>query len=295
MQFIDEFRRGTHRPAPGSRRPMTTSDFPGLLGGVIDRTLLGGYRPYPTSYQDWCSIYREGLPRTGAALSIGDGPYEVKEARSTRMPPERANTQGRSSGGSSSSWEAFQRRPLGAHDHPVPARHCCQAHHRETRHVADLRREAGQMRRSSASERQQARACPERGQPEDGRRRWPTSPTPATSRSSTTRAVVPPALKDHLEIVKTIQAEVKSGDNTTIKTPWASSATSKVSVAPYISKIITGTVGKTAWFLFADPAQLERPAVEIGFLRGHEEPQLFMKSANASMIGGGDVSLRRRL
>ena len=55
IQYIDDFRRGRIAPARFAET-MSTSDFPGLLGGVIDRTLLGGYRPYPTSYQDWCGI-----------------------------------------------------------------------------------------------------------------------------------------------------------------------------------------------------------------------------------------------
>jgi hypothetical protein len=30
--------------------------------------------------------------------------------------------------------------------------------------------------------------------------------------------------------------------------------------------------------------------VELGFLQGHEEPQITMKSPNAVMVGGGDVN-----
>jgi len=101
----------------------------------------------------------------------------------------------------------------------------------------------------------------------------------------------PPALKiTALEIVKTIQAEVKSGtkhddqDPRALRQPQGRRRTLHLEDRHHRHRR-----EKTAWFLFADPAQLERPAVEIGFLRGLEEPQLFMKSANASMIGGGDV------
>ena len=49
----------------------------------------------------------------------------------------------------------------------------------------------------------------------------------------------------------------------------------KLQVASYIPMIATSNQN-TSWFLFADPAT-SRPAAEIGFLRGHEEPELFMK------------------
>jgi hypothetical protein len=51
----------------------------------------------------------------------------------------------------------------------------------------------------------------------------------------------------------------------------------------------TGTLGSTAWYLFADPT-VGRPAMEVGFLTGHETPELFQKSPNAMRVGGGAVS-----
>lgn len=61
-------------------------------------------------------------------------------------------------------------------------------------------------------------------------------------------------------------------------------------VNPYMPLITTtGTVADTQWFLFASPTY-SREAMRIGFLRGHETPELWMKSPNAMRIGGGDVS-----
>lgn len=56
-------------------------------------------------------------------------------------------------------------------------------------------------------------------------------------------------------------------------------------VNPYLSQINT-TNGTTAWYLFAAPS-VGRPAIEVGFLRGYEQPQLFMKAPNAIRVGGG--------
>lgn len=51
---------------------------------------------------------------------------------------------------------------------------------------------------------------------------------------------------------------------------------------------ITGTFGDTAWYMFANP-NVGRPAMEVGFLRGRETPELFAKTSNATRIGGGIV------
>ena len=40
------------------------------------------------------------------------------------------------------------------------------------------------------------------------------------------------------------------------------------------------------WYLFADPKG-GRPALEFGKLRGHEQPELFMKLPNSVAVGEG--------
>ena len=56
-------------------------------------------------------------------------------------------------------------------------------------------------------------------------------------------------------------------------------------VNPWLPLIST-TNGHTSWYLFADPG-VGRPAMEMGFLMGHETPELFRKSPNATRLGGG--------
>lgn len=51
----------------------------------------------------------------------------------------------------------------------------------------------------------------------------------------------------------------------------------------------TGTFGSTAWYLFSDP-NVGRPAMEVGFLTGHEQPDLFQKSPNQMRVGGGSTA-----
>jgi hypothetical protein len=62
----------------------------------------------------------------------------------------------------------------------------------------------------------------------------------------------------------------------------------QVVVNPWLP-IVNTTSGNTSWYLFADP-NVGRPAMEIGFLAGHDTPELWVKSPNAQRIGGGPVA-----
>jgi len=55
-------------------------------------------------------------------------------------------------------------------------------------------------------------------------------------------------------------------------------------VDPYLP-IVDGDYGETAWYLFADKNDL--PALEVGRLAGHEDPQVFVKKADMQPVGGG--------
>lgn len=56
---------------------------------------------------------------------------------------------------------------------------------------------------------------------------------------------------------------------------------------PYIPVIVTaGSRGSTSWLLCADP-NVNRPAAQIRFLQGFEEPNLYMKAGNTARATGG--------
>lgn len=62
---------------------------------------------------------------------------------------------------------------------------------------------------------------------------------------------------------------------------------------PFIRMVCTTAgVRDTMWGLTLDPASNDRPAMEFGFLRGFETPQIFSKVPNTMRVGGGvDASL----
>src|SRR5690606_31823590 len=108
--------------------------------------------------------------------------------------------------------------------------------------------------------------------------------------------VVPPALDvtaSNIINATEILAATGGGDGTgndQLRTAnWMRNRITKV-VNPWLPVIDT-TTGNSAWYLFADP-NVGRPAMEIGFLVGHEAPELFQKSPNAVRVGGGTVNPR---
>jgi hypothetical protein len=55
---------------------------------------------------------------------------------------------------------------------------------------------------------------------------------------------------------------------------------------PYIPAIVTGGNAATSWMVTADPAA-SRPAAQMRFLQGYEQPALFQKAPNTQRVGGG--------
>lgn len=106
--------------------------------------------------------------------------------------------------------------------------------------------------------------------------------------------VVPPALETvALNIINATEILAASGGGTGTGndqlrvTNWMRNRVSVV-VDPWLPIISSSSNGSTSWYLFANPS-VGRPAMEVGFLQGHETPELFMKSPNAVRIGGGAV------
>lgn len=58
-------------------------------------------------------------------------------------------------------------------------------------------------------------------------------------------------------------------------------------VPNYFMATVDTTNADTAWYLFADAQTTARPALEIGFLRGYEQPGLYEKIPDMRRIGGG--------
>lgn len=107
--------------------------------------------------------------------------------------------------------------------------------------------------------------------------------------------VVPPALEiaannilQSTEIRSTGSRTGTGNQETIYSANWVRQRI-KLHVDPYIPIVANNSNGHTSWFMFADPSN-NRPAYEMGFLRGHESPEMFIKTPNARRPGGGDVN-----
>jgi len=102
--------------------------------------------------------------------------------------------------------------------------------------------------------------------------------------------VVPPALeitaKSILEAIELVYPDTQGvADNyVNYKTNNWMKQRLTLHVNPYLPVIDT-TTGDTAWYIFPDPSEIF--CMVLARLRGHEEPEIFMKNPNAVKIGGG--------
>jgi len=102
--------------------------------------------------------------------------------------------------------------------------------------------------------------------------------------------VVPPALEvTALNYLNALQIELTEKGGTSarklVSQNWMKTRFN-LNLDYYIPLVASTANGHTSWFMFANPAN-GRPALEVGFLRGYEDPQIFMKQPNAVRVGGG--------
>lgn len=109
--------------------------------------------------------------------------------------------------------------------------------------------------------------------------------------------VIPPALKltaerilNSVNLVWQVAARNAAGAADSVRPfPTGNFLKDKLQIIvnPYLPLIDQAT-GMSAWYLFASPTDVA--ATEVGFLRGYESPQIFIRKSDQQRVGGGDVS-----
>lgn len=298
---------GSRRAALDFQEAMTTSDFQLLFGDVLDRQILANYQQQPVV---WDQVARRGRVRDfrtvkrftldgGEAIladvkqqseypaaSLTDGKYEYAVTKKGRRIPL--------------SWETLINDDLDAFA-DIPRRLGNAARRSEERFWTALFASstgpnstffstgnknlltAGASSALSVSALQAAYTL--LGQQID------TDGSPIYIESVV--LVVPPALKvvanniiNATEILAATGGGAGTGQDQLRAANWLRNDVSVV-VDPWLP-IIDTTKGNTAWYLFANP-NVGRPAMEVGFLIGHESPELFQKTPNAVRVGGGPI------
>lgn len=109
----------------------------------------------------------------------------------------------------------------------------------------------------------------------------------------TVELVVPPALEvTAMNYLNALQIEMTEKGGTSARKIYTANwmkTRFRLNVDYYIPIVASSANTHTSWFLFANPDN-GRPALEVGFLRGYEQPQVFMKTPNATRVGGGGAA-----
>jgi hypothetical protein len=101
--------------------------------------------------------------------------------------------------------------------------------------------------------------------------------------------VVPPALEfTARKILDTTEIRITSGSQTVIMGNFLNGKV-KLVVDPWLPVLDLGANAATTWYLLPAP-ESSRPALHVGFLRGHETPDLRVKADAGARVGGGAVA-----
>ena len=101
--------------------------------------------------------------------------------------------------------------------------------------------------------------------------------------------MVPPALEVVANnIVNATEIRITQGSNLTTVGNWLRGKVTIV-VNPWLTVIDTSGTAATTWYVLPAP-NTSRPAVALGFLRGHETPDLRVKADTGNSLGGGSIN-----
>ena len=285
------------------REAMSTSDFPLLFGDIIDRQLLGAYQDWPAT---WSSYARRGTVRDFRLVSrftVDGGAATLDEVKEHSEYPEAALTEGRyqyrvTKRGRTIplSWETLINDDLDAF-REIPTTLGRAGRMTEDKVATQLYVDATGPNATFFSV---ANANIVTGNPPLSITALQTAFTVLASQTDTdgnpifieaVRLVVPPALEvvanniiNATEIFAATGGGIVLGNDQLRVANWMRNRVTPV-VNPWLS-IIDLVTGNTAWYLFASAAA-GRPALEVGFLRGNDTPQVFVKAPDQLRIGGG--------
>jgi hypothetical protein len=293
------------RPAHLLREAMTTSDFPYLFGDILDRQLLAAYQETVPSWPNYCNRHTVRDFRTVKRYGVYGGDTvldavpEQHEYPLSKMDEDSPFSYAVKKYGRRMpfSWETMINDDLDALK-DIPQRFGRAARRSEEKFATGLFVDT---------------AGPHASFYTSGYKNIVTS-NPALSISAIQTALIvlaaqldqnsEPIVVDAVELVVPPALEIDAKNILNATTIWfdpnASAGTKKqslvadnwmknklhLSVNAYIPIVASSSNGSTSWFLFANPSN-GRPALELGFLRGHEQPEIFMKTPNAVQVGGG--------
>ncbi len=298
-QFVAQVYKG-RRPFHHFQEAMGTEDFPYLFGDIIDRQLLANYREAPYSWnkivrmkpvRDFRTVKRftiyggdgtlpavpQDTPYPSSSMSEGT-PFEYAVGKYGRKLPF--------------SWETIINDDLDAF-RDIPERFGRGARRSEEKFVTQLFFDAngphasfftgGNANIVTSNPALDAAGVALQTAMQVIAKQTDEDDEPIVIEGFT--LWVPPALEvTAMNALNAMQLEITSGSQKVVTANWMK-ARFTLAVGYYIP-IVNTTSPTTCWAVFASPDG-QRPAGEFGKLRGHEEPEVFIKAPNAQRVGGG--------
>lgn len=301
-ELVDQVMSG-RRPMHYLREAMTTSDFPNLFGDILDRQLLGAYREYPMTYREYVRIATVNDFRTVKRFAVDGADGELDAVPELTPYPatsidDKADIYAVTKRGKRFplSWETLVNDDLDAL-RDAPTRLARGARRSEQRFVTELFVDSSGPH---ASLYDAGFSNIVTGNPALSIDALQTAMQVLAAQTDTNgepiyfetvTLVVPPALEiraqqivNATELRSTAAAGGGTATNQLIAQNWMRNRV-RISVNPYIPIVASSSNGSTSWFLFGSPSD-GRPALEMGFLRGHAEPALFRKRSDQDRVGG---------
>jgi hypothetical protein len=283
---------------------MTRSDFPLLIGDVIDRILLARWGDFPQAWRAYAAVVTRRDFRSGRAVNVdgleGAWPEQSEEEELEYGALTEAGylyAIKKYALGAKLSFELFMNDDLDAIE-TIPSRLARGGQRTINRYVADLWLDANGPDATAFTTGNGSRLT---GNP-------PLSITSLATAFGALRGrldaqgepilveravlVVPPALevtaRNIVNATEIRMTNLGGASGQEIRGANWLAGSLQIAVDPYIPIIASTANGNTTWGLFADP-NTGQPAIEVAFLRGFEQPRLYQKVSNTAAIGGGVV------
>jgi hypothetical protein len=298
------------RPSYLLQEALSTSDFPLLMGDVLDRQLLGNYAAFQPTWQNYCKRGRVRDFRTVRRIQV-DG--LTGRFYPSYLKPEMTSVQEDNSlaetgytynvevyeKAAALNWKMLVNDDLDAFS-DIPRRLALGARYTEEYFTTTLFVTStgphGSMYSAGAG---YANVVTDNPALSIAGLQTAMQILGAQTDSSgepivvdTVELVVPPALEitalnilNAISITVDVNAALGTAQQNVTAQNWMRNKV-RLSVNPYIPIVASSSNTNTSWFLFANPDR-NRPAIEIGFLAGYETPGLYQKAPNTLRIGGG--------
>ena len=282
------------------RETMTRSDFPLLMGDMIERVMLARWGTFPQAWRQFVGVGTRRDFRSGRAIAVdgleGAYPEQMEEEEleyGSLSETGYLYSVKKFSKGAKISWELVLNDDLNAFD-TIPDRLGRGAARTVARFVTTLYAAATGPNPTFFSA-PNGNLIPA-GAPSAlsitslstayGMLRSKVDSEGEPIMVESAVLVVPPALEVTARnlLASTVVVPVSTVGGP-VYNNWITQNLS-LAVDPYLPIITTtGTIGNTEWFLFASPS-VARPAIEVSFLSGFEQPVLYQKIANTARVGG---------